>query len=247
VLREFNVGRSMMLPLLRRGGKIAPPDACSFDEGMETLPRALYERHRASIRLNSPVRTLSRDGNGYIVTTAADRIEAEHVVITSPAAVTARLLQDVAPDAARRVGQLNYNPLTVVHLYAETELRGLGYQVSLAEPLVTRGVTWNDSLFGRKGVYTVYLGGAKNPWVASESTERLSRLAVDEFRIATGYDSRVLSVENELMPAWDRSWAALEGMTLPPGLHLHANWQARPGIPGRLIMSRRLAAVLGAA
>lgn len=244
VLREFNVGRSMMLPLLRRGGKIAPPDACSFEEGMETLPRALYERHRSAIRLDSPVRGISRDGSGYTVTTGADSIDAEHVVVTSPAGVTARLLQQVAPDAAGRIAQLRYNPLTVVHLYAETELRGLGYQVSLAEPLVTRGVTWNDSLFGRKGVYTVYLGGAKNPWVAGESTERLSTIAVDEFRTATGYDARVLAVENELMPAWDRSWAALEGMTLPPGLHIHANWQARPGIPGRLLMSRRLAATL---
>jgi protoporphyrinogen/coproporphyrinogen III oxidase len=241
VLREFDVGRSMMLPLLRRGGRIAPPDACSFREGMETLPRALYERHRASIRLNAPVRSLSRNGSGYTVTTAADRIEAEHVVLTSPAGVTARLLQDVAPDAAARIGQLNYNPLTVVHLYAETNLRGLGYQVSLAEPLITRGVTWNDSLFDRTGVYTVYLGGAKNPWVAGESSEHLSKIAVDEFRTATGHDARVLAVENELMPAWDRSWAALQGMKLPPGLHIHANWESRPGIPGRLVMARRLA------
>jgi protoporphyrinogen/coproporphyrinogen III oxidase len=241
VLREFDVGRSMMLPLLRRGGRIAPPDACSFREGMETLPRALYERHRASIRLNAPVRSLSRNGSGYTVTTAADRVEAEHVVLTSPAGVTARLLQDVAPDAAARIGQLNYNPLTVVHLYAETDLRGLGYQVSLAEPLITRGVTWNDSLFDRTGVYTVYLGGAKNPWVAGESSEHLSKIAVDEFRTATGHDARVLAVENELMPAWDRSWAALQGMKLPPGLHIHANWESRPGIPGRLVMARRLA------
>jgi protoporphyrinogen/coproporphyrinogen III oxidase len=241
VLREFDVGRSMMLPLLRRGGRIAPPDACSFREGMETLPRALYERHRASIRLNAPVRSLSRNGSGYTVTTAADRVEAEHVVLTSPAGVTARLLQDVAPDAAARIGQLNYNPLTVVHLYAETDLRGLGYQVSLAEPLITRGVTWNDSLFDRTGVYTVYLGGAKNPWVAGESSEHLSKIAVDEFRTATGHDARVLAVENELMPAWDRSWAALQGVKLPPGLHIHANWESRPGIPGRLVMARRLA------
>lgn len=133
----------------------------------------------------------------------------------------------------------------MVHLHAETELRGLGYQVSLAEPLVTRGVTWNDSLFGRKGVYTVYLGGAKNPWVADETEDRVSRLAIDEFRTATGYDARVLSVEQERMPAWDRTWAAIQSLELPQNLHLHANWQARPGIPGRLIMARRLAERLG--
>jgi protoporphyrinogen/coproporphyrinogen III oxidase len=241
VLREFNVGRSMMLPLLKRGGTIAPPDACSFNEGMETLPRAMYHRHQANIRLNTPVHSIAEDGSGYVVRTADETIEARHVVLTSPAPATARLLQDVAPAAATSIGSLNYNPLTVVHLHAETNLRGLGYQVSLAEPLVTRGVTWNDSLFGRKGVYTVYLGGAKNPWVAAEPEQRVGSIAVDEFRTATGYDARVLSVEQELMPAWDRSWAAIRGLQLPGGLHVHANWESRPGIPGRLIMAKRLA------
>jgi protoporphyrinogen/coproporphyrinogen III oxidase len=245
VLREFGVSRSMLLPLLRRGGTIAPPDACSFVEGMETLPRALLARHAANIRLRSPVRSVERHGAGYIVLAGGERIDAEHVVVTSPAPVAARLLATVAPEAAQRIATLNYNPLTVVHLYAETELRGLGYQVSLAEPLVTRGVTWNDSLFGRTGVYTVYLGGAKNPWIAQEGDERASEVAVDEFRTATGYDARALSVEQERMPAWDRSWAAIQSLELPPNLHLHANWQARPGIPGRLIMARRLAETIG--
>jgi protoporphyrinogen/coproporphyrinogen III oxidase len=241
VLREFGVGRSLLLPLLRRGGSIVPPDACSFRDGMETLPRAMYERHRGSIRLGTPTRSVARNGKGYVVTTDSERIEAEHVVFTTPAPATSRLLAAVAPEAAASVGMLNYNPLVVVHLYAETDLHGLGYQVSLAEPLITRGVTWNDSLFGRRGIYTVYLGGAKNPWVAEAPEEKVRGIALDEFRTATGYDAEVLSVEHELMPAWDRSWAAVQSLELPDGLHIHANWESRPGIPGRLIMARRTA------
>jgi protoporphyrinogen/coproporphyrinogen III oxidase len=241
VLREFNVGRSLLMSLLKRGGSIVPPDACSFRDGMETLPRAMYQGQRDSIRLNTPTRGIARNGAGWTVTTDDDRIDAEHVVLTTPAGPTAQLLSDVAPEVGGRIGTLNYNPLVVVHLHAETDLRGLGYQVSLAEPLITRGVTWNDSLFQRRGVYTVYLGGAKNPWVADEPAERMQRIAVDEFRTATGFDADVLSVEKELMPAWDRSWAAIQSLQLPAGLHIHANWESRPGIPGRLIMARRLA------
>ncbi|HSJ30609.1 MAG TPA: protoporphyrinogen oxidase [Longimicrobiales bacterium] len=241
VLREFRVGRSMLLPLLRRGGTIAPPDACSFRDGMETLPRALHARHAAHIRLETPVRSIERRGSAYEVTTRDDRIAAEHVVITAPARPSAGLLASVATDAAARIATLNYNPLTVVHLHAETDLHGLGYQVSLAEPLITRGVTWNDSLFGRRNVYTVYLGGAKNPWIADESPERAGEIAVAEFRTATGHDAAVLSVQQERMPAWDRSWSAIQGLSLPAGIHIHANWMARPGIPGRLATARRLA------
>ncbi|HEX6308774.1 MAG TPA: protoporphyrinogen oxidase [Longimicrobiales bacterium] len=241
VLREFDVRRSMLLPLLRRGGRVAPPDACSFRDGLETLPRALHERHAAHIRLSTPARSIERDGSGYVVITDGGRIAAEYVVVTTPATAAARLLHDIAPDAAARVGSLNYNPLTVVHLLADTGLRGLGYQVSFAEPLVTRGVTWNDSLFGRAGVYTAYLGGAKHAWIADEHAESAARIAVSEFRAVTGHEARVLSVAQESMPAWDASWSAIRDLELPPNLLVHANWHARPGIPGRLTMSERFA------
>lgn len=246
VLREFNVGRSMLLPLLRRGGTIAPPIACSFRDGLETLTRTLHARYAPHVHLNTPARGIVRSGNSYMVITDRDRIAAEHVVITTPAPASAKLLIDVAPDAAARIATLNYNPLAVVHLFAETDLRGLGYQVSLAESLVTRGVTWNDSLFGRTGVYTAYLGGATNPWVANESADRAGAIAVSEFRTATGYDATAVSVEQEVMPAWDRSWSAIQQLVLPPNLHVHASWQSRPGIPGRLGMARSLAQKLTA-
>jgi protoporphyrinogen/coproporphyrinogen III oxidase len=240
VLREFNVGRSMMLPLLRRGGTIAPPDACSFHEGMETLPRALLHRHRANIRLDMPVRRIARNGAGFVVTDS-ERIMAEHVVVTTPAGSGLTAPGRTSHQRPREDRHAQLQPAD-----GRAPLRGdgpawLGYQVSLAEPLITRGVTWNDSLFGRKGVYTVYLGGAKNPWVAQEPDEHVGSIAVNEFRTATGHDARVLSVEQELMPAWDRSWSAIQGLELPAGLHIHANWESRPGIPGRLIMARRLA------
>jgi oxygen-dependent protoporphyrinogen oxidase len=147
----------------------------------------------------------------------------------------------LAPDAAERIAGLTYNPLAVVHVHADTELRGMGYQVSFNEELVTRGVTFNDSLFGRRGVYTIYLGGSRNPWVADADEARLAEVAVDEFRRVTRAKARVLSVARARMPAWDLSWQAITGMELPDGIHLHNNWAARPGLPGRLGAARRLA------
>ena len=244
VLREFGVGRSLLLRLLKGGGRVAPPAACSFEEGLEELPRALYARHRAHVRLETEATRIATAAGRWVVDTANGVVHAEHVVVTTSARSAAAILGDAAPDAAGRIARLKYNPLGIVHVHARTGMRGLGYQVSLAESLVTRGVTWNDSLFGREGVQTVYLGGAKNPWVAAETADGLSRIALDELRVVTGSDARVLSVAKEWMPAWDRTWRALRGMELPAGLHLHANWASRPGIPGRLAGARRLADVL---
>ncbi len=245
VLREFGIRRSLTLPLLRRGGRIQPPAALSFKEGMQTLPLALADALGARLRLETPVRALRRGGAGWILEMEGESLEAEHVVLTTPAPVAARLLEAVAPAAASALRGLTYNPLAVVHLYAQTPLRGLGFQVSFTETdLALRGVTFNDSLFGRRNVYTAYLGGARRPDVAEMGEDDLSRLAVDEFRRCTGYDARPLAVEHETMPAWDASWSALGEFTPPEGIHVAANWARRPGIPGRLVDALRTARVL---
>jgi oxygen-dependent protoporphyrinogen oxidase len=105
-------------------------------------------------------------------------------------------------------------------------------------------VTFNDSLFGRPRLYTAYLGGARHPALAQEGDDALGRLALESFRRTTGSSGRVLSVVRETMPAWDRSWGALEGLSLPPGIHLAGSWTERPGIPGRLTQAADLARAL---
>jgi oxygen-dependent protoporphyrinogen oxidase len=247
VLREFGVRRSLVMPLLRRGGSIDPPAACSFKEGMETLPLALHAVNAPNVRVEAPVHAIHLHPQGWELEEEGGTIIADRVVMTVPAPSAARLLRPILGTAADAFAALTYNPLAIVHLHADTTLEGLGYQVSLAERLATRGVTFNDSLFGRSGVYTAYLGGAKAPEVVDWDDQALAATAVREFRTVTGFDARVLYVAREAMPAWDGSWAALDRVSMPPGLHLATNWEARPGIPGRLAQAKRLAEELALA
>jgi oxygen-dependent protoporphyrinogen oxidase len=247
VLREFGVGRSLVLALLARGGRMSPPPACSFRQGMQALPRALAGKLGDRVRLATPVVAVARRADGWRLATPTGEIDAAYVVLTTPADTTARLIRDVDPEAADALGALKYNPLAVVHLDAETELRGLGFQVSFTErAMALRGVTYNASLFGQHDLYTAYLGGSRFPEVVRLPDEALAVRAVAEFRRCTGYDARVLSVARERMPAWDVSWRALHGLRAPEGLHFAANWWSRPGLPGRLTEAARLAAVLTA-
>ena len=71
--------------------------------------------------------------------------------------------------------------------------------------------------------------------------EAIGATAMREFHEVTGCDAQVLSVAREAIPAWDSSWTALDAVTLPPGLFIAANWQSRPGLPGRLAQAKRLA------
>lgn len=241
VLGELGVRRSLLLAFLRRGGRVSAQPACSFREGLQALIDALHQAHTRSVRLGTPVRGLTRGAGRWTLELDAGKVPADVVVLTCDAGVAARLLAEPAPDAAQRLEQLVYNPLAIVHLHCPAELRGLGYQVSLAEDLVTRGVTWNGSLFARDGVCTAFLGRAHHPLIVEESDDRLAGIAADEFRRVTGHKARVLSIARTRMPAWDVSWRALQDLELPRGIRAAASWASRPGIPGRLAEARRLA------
>jgi oxygen-dependent protoporphyrinogen oxidase len=246
-LRELRVGRSLTLRFLRSGGRIQPPPAASFLSGIEALPRALARNLGAKLVLASPVRELRRRGAGWSARTDGGSFDARAVVLTTPAATTAELLERESPAAASALRDLRYNPLAVVHLDAHVPRRAMGFQVAFSERgRLLRGVTFNECLFGRPRLCTAYLGGSAHPEVESMGAEELGAAAVRELRSSTGVDARVLSVEGARMPAWDRSWLSLRGVELPSGVHVAANWWSRPGVVGRLAEAERLALELGA-
>ena len=230
-------------------GDPAPPPA-SFEDGMEELTDALYREAGDRVRLSEPVEAVRREGEGWRVTAASGSMRAEAVVLTCPADEAAGILEGTAPEAAARLYRISYNPLAMVHLKANGRLEGYGYQIAAPEGFVTRGVTFNESLFGaehgREGVYTAYLGGATAPKAVERSDEAVASTAVNEFRRITGLEAEVLRVGRTRMAAWDRSRAALEEMELPPGIRLCAAYESRAGIPGRLAEAERAAEELAA-
>ncbi|SDZ83449.1 oxygen-dependent protoporphyrinogen oxidase [Haloplanus vescus] len=219
------------------------PPAVTFDDGMQTLPEALYAAHRDRVHLDTPVEAVRDAAEGFRLETPSRSVPVSTVILTTPAATTAGLLDSVAPETAQALAQLTYNSLVVVHLAAEATLDGAGHQVQYDEDYRTLGVTYNASLFGRDGVYTCYLGGSRYPDLLDESTATLRRLAESEFREMTGVDARALTVRRRpnVMPAYDTSWDALDDVATPPGIHLCANYESRAGLPGRVRQAKGVA------
>jgi len=244
-------GRSLVLAALRRGwvGQERPP-SCAFRPGMQRLPEALAECLGDRVRTSTEVREVERApaGDGWRLATDAGEWTAREVVLTVPAPDASALLGRVAPEASRRLGRLRYNPLALVHLEGRCEsLHGYGYQIARTEEgFATRGVTWNASIFGeedagREDVYTAYLGGVGRESLVGRADGWLAERAVREFERVTGCASRALLVSRTRMPAWDRSWSALEELELPEGITLAAAYTARAGIPGRIAEARETA------
>ncbi|HZD04303.1 MAG TPA: hypothetical protein VE173_05275, partial [Longimicrobiales bacterium] len=84
------------------------------------------------------------------------------------------------------------------------------------------------------------LGGMKHPALVDWPDARIAATALDEFEAVTGARAEPLNVSRTYVPAWDGSWDALDGLDLPEGVHVCANWAARPGIPGRAVQAAAL-------
>lgn len=245
--RAFGAPRSFVLSAARRaltGGESPPP--CSFAEGLSTLTDALGEDCGDRLRLEAPVSAVTTTNRGFRVSVGEGRrVEARRVVLTVPAAEAAELLdRGGANGGVERLRRLRYNPLAVVHLESDLERRGFGYQISLAEEgFATRGVTWNSSLFGRRGVCTAYLGGMGREADVGRDDDWILERAAREFEEITGAPARPLSVHRTRVPAHDDSWSVLsEGLAaVPRGIHVCTNWESQAGIPSRVREARRLA------
>ena len=239
---------SLLRAALGRLGDEAPPPA-SFDGGLQRLPRAIAETHGDRLHLGTPVADVGADDDGYVVRTdGAGDVLVDRLVVTTAAPEAAALLEGVAPDAAEQLRGLRYNPLALVHLRSDADRPGFGYQVARDEGLRTLGVTWNASLFDRAGVFTAFLGGMTDPGVLERDDEELGDLAASEFSEVVGERADVLNVTRlpRGFPAYDESWDALDGLTLPSGVTLATNYTARMGVPSRVREAKELAESLAA-
>ena len=92
---------------------------------MGRLPGLVVDDGRFEVRTSATVRALRRAASGRTTsgwaltvgpTTHPETIEADAVVLATPAAPTARLLADVAPDAAGDLAAIDYASVAVVTL-----------------------------------------------------------------------------------------------------------------------------------
>lgn len=117
-------------PLLAQAAALPSSDVPVFASlvgGMGTWPARFTDPVTGggfAWRTRATVRALRREAGKWLVTlgptTAEEVVEAEHVVLATPAAATARLLADVAPSAADRVARIGTANVAVVTLAFRT-------------------------------------------------------------------------------------------------------------------------------
>jgi len=221
----------------------SPPPIYTFDDGLGTLSRRLYQAYDDQIALNEPVETIRTHAEGFELVTSDRRRYVDEVVLTTPAGATADLVADLDAALATTLRRFRYNPIAMVFLESAYDRPGIGTLLPSDADANVSGLTWNASFLNRDGVFTAYLDPTTYPDVCSADDDTLGAVAASAFEQITGASATPIDVHrwNPGMPAYDRSWRAMEDLSTPDGIHLCANYVGRPGLPGRLRRGRALA------
>jgi oxygen-dependent protoporphyrinogen oxidase len=164
----------------RRTGR-GPARLLGFDTGMSVLVDAMAAELGGSL-MTGVVVTAIEHGSGSSWSIRLDdgrRIEADRVVLATPARVTAPLLRGLDGGLAQLLGDFVYSGVAAVGLgYRSADmprpLDGYGYLVTRREELTTLGVVWESSLFAGRApeghvLLRAILGGARVPGMAERS------------------------------------------------------------------------------
>jgi oxygen-dependent protoporphyrinogen oxidase len=123
--------------------------------GVGRLAEAVATASRATVRTGAPVRELHRAGDRWRLvigsTREAEILDADAVVLATPAAPTARLLADSAPHAAYELRRIEYASMAVVTLAyprPEQPLTGSGFLVPPVEGRTIKAATYSGSKWG---------------------------------------------------------------------------------------------------
>ncbi len=162
----------------------------SFREGFQTLTDALAAT-LPSVQCGMRATALRRAASGDLSVSFERTAQAEHraraVVLASPAYVTARLVEQLAPDAARALDEIAYSPVAVV--ISAYRRRAIGHALDgfgVLAPAVERpgmlGSLFSSTMFENRAasdtvVFTTFLGGRRDPTLATApDAELLTRV-----------------------------------------------------------------------
>ncbi|HLX95513.1 MAG TPA: protoporphyrinogen oxidase [Verrucomicrobiae bacterium] len=201
----------------KRRGEIARDRApkFSFDEGLQVLPDTLAAQLGDSLKLNTPVTKLAQTGNGWHVVTANGDAEFGAVIYCGTAHKLAEL-EIIGGGAAQprrpaeMFSEIRYPPVASVVLGFRREdvthsCQGYGMLIPKVEGFRILGTIFSSSLFPNRApaghvTLTSYVGGERQPDLASRSADELVALACEDLRVLLGVTGRPVFRHTALYP-----------------------------------------------
>ena len=180
-----------------------PPSAfVSYKPGMERLVERLLEDLDGDLRLNTAVLSISRNFEGYDLTTSEGNLHATAVILAVPAYVAADIIRNLAPQSAEKLRQIRYVSTGTISLaYRRDEighpLDGFGIVIPRSERRRINAITWTSTKFKQRApdeavLLRVFFGGSRTPQMFDKADEELEAVVRDELREIMGITAEPL-------------------------------------------------------
>jgi protoporphyrinogen/coproporphyrinogen III oxidase len=238
----------------RQQRQSAPPSKysifTSFQTGMHELVDALVAQLHADLRLNTGVESISAHADGTYTLRLSDnsQLTTEHVILSTPAHISAQLLRDLAPEAAARLDAIRYVSTGTVSLAYRQDtishpLNGFGLVIPRSEKRPINAITWTSTKFDHRApaghvLLRVFFGGSRTPESFELNDADLLQMVRGELCALMGIDAEPLFTRTyrwrEANPQYDVGHLdhvdALEA-ALPPGITVTGSAFRGIGVP----------------
>ena len=241
----------------------------SFDLGLQVLPDTLHAHLGGSVLLNAPVSRVIEEAQGWSVEfTSGGQLErGRHsaVLFAGPAYRLPQLRVEAGGIInLSAFGEIHHPPVASVVLGFATAqvnhpLDGFGMLVPKVEGFNILGTVFTSSLFPNRApaqhaTLTSYLGGARNPSLARETSERLVELTLKDLATILGVTGRPtfqhVVVFQQAIPQYEVGYARFKRLldeveAAAPGFFLGGNYRQGPSLSDSILSGHDAADKIG--
>jgi oxygen-dependent protoporphyrinogen oxidase len=172
----------------------------SFQNGMGELVEALKKNLGESIQSKTEIKQIRRSDDSWIIDYARDgkllSVKARSVIFTTPAYVTASLLQSFDSNLSEKLREIVYPPVAMVFLGFKNQppcrpLDGFGFLAPKVEKRRILGTIWSSTIFPNRApesgiALTTFVGGMRQPELVSRDDDELLKLVQTDLREIMG-------------------------------------------------------------
>jgi protoporphyrinogen/coproporphyrinogen III oxidase len=170
--------------------------------GTKELVDTLVQRLRADARVkmleNARIEQISRRPEGGYQLTLGDggSLDADAIIVTTPAYTAADLVGMLAPDAAESLAQIRYVSTGTISLtYRRDEIQhpldGFGLVIPRSEHRAINAITWTSTKFDHRApagyvLMRTFFGGSRHPEMMAKSDDELQQTIYSELDALMG-------------------------------------------------------------
>ncbi len=243
----------------KESGRI-PRELISFKKGIGELPSAIASKLN-TIHFKKEISSIEKKLDGwYLISGKKQHGPYDHIVLNTPLYKWSSEFLSLDKNMMKKIESVHYPPLSVLCLGVKKEdvshpLNGFGFLIPEKERRSILGALFSSTLFenrapGGHHLLTVFVGGGRQPKLASLETDKLLPVVLDELHDIIGLTGEPVFTDHIYWPksipayhvGYDEILEIFDKIEREnPGLFLAGNFRHGISVPDCIINGQKLA------